>query len=192
MAASRLPYRWAVVAYDRAYRFYHGLDTVEAAVGLALSVEVRRSGVTHRLGDGTVIGRGDRIGILHINNDCTVALHSDGLSPTAIGLEFRRRFLASLGALAGLAGPGGRLADVRAFAATTIFHHGLARLGFELEPAGLAWPRLVAAYQRALLSSLHPAGRGRVRRAAYQDAYRLWISRASLRRRYGSPVSRAI
>jgi len=190
MTTSRLPYYWAIVAYDRAYRFVHRLDTGQAAIGPALAIEVRRSRISRRLGDGTLVRRGDRIGILHLNNDFTVALHSDGLAPAAIGLEFRRRILTSLGALAILARPDERLADVRAFAATTIFHRGLTRLGFEVEPGGLAWPRLVAAYQRALLASLHPAGRRRLRRPAYQDARRLWISRAALLAHYGSTPSR--
>ncbi len=57
-----------------------------------------------------------------------------------------------------------------------------------MEDNAPAWPRLVAAYQRALLASLHPAGRVRLRGAAYQRARRLWISRENLLARYGGVV----
>lgn len=187
----RAVYRWAVVVYDRFYRLAHGLDRSPTEVGGALRIEVRRSLRARRLTDGTVVGRGDRIGILHLNNDRIRALHGNGLSPAAVGLECRRQVLESLHTLAVLATPSGRLADVRAFVATTIFWRGLARLGFEVEPDGLVWPRLVAAYQRALLASLRPAGPLRLRRLAYQRAHRLWISREALLTRYGTPPSGA-
>src|SRR5207249_3654746 len=111
-------------------------------VGPAVRVEVRRSHRRLRLADGTTIRRGDRIGVLHLNNDRVVALHAAGLSSIAVGLEFRRQLRASLDALVRLAGPTGWLSDVRAFEATTIFFHGwLRRVGFEPDPSGLAWPR---------------------------------------------------
>jgi hypothetical protein len=90
--------------------------------------------------------------------------------------------LASLHALARLAGPAGWLSDVRAFEATTIFfHQWFKRLGFEADPSGLAWPRLVAAYQCALRAYLRPAGPAR-----HRHAQRLWISRETLLRRHGA------
>ncbi len=173
-------YRAATGAYDWVYRVTHGLTSPESEVGLVLRVEIRRSRRTLGLSDGAVIARGDRIGFLHLNNDRVIALGSDGLSPLAVGLEFRRRLIASLHALAALAQPGGRLADVRAFAATTIFHQGLARLGFEAERRGLRWPKVVAAYQRALLMSMHPRGPIGLHGAAYRHAERVWISRERL------------
>jgi len=39
-------------------------------------VEVRRSHRTLRLADGTIISHGDRIGVLHLNNDRVVDLHA--------------------------------------------------------------------------------------------------------------------
>lgn len=177
-------YRWAVVFYDRAYRWVHGLDRATAEIGSAFRLEIRRSRRARELLDGTRIRRGDRIGILHLNNERIAALHGNGLSPLAVGLEFRRQLVASLQTLAALA-ESGPLTDVQAFAATTIFHQGLARLGFEQEPHGPAWPRLVAAYQRALLASVHPAGPLRLQRTTYHRARRLWISRSALGKRYG-------
>jgi hypothetical protein len=180
---ARLFYRWAVVFYDRAYRWAHGLDRPHSEIGSAFCLEIRRSRRARELCGGTPIRRGERIGILHLNNERIAALHGNGLSPLAVGLEFRRRLIASLRTLAALA-ESGALKDVQAFAATTIFHQGLARLGFQPELGGPAWPRLVAAYQRALLASVHPAGPRRLRRTPYHRARRLWISRATLRERY--------
>ena len=79
-----------------------------------------------------------------------------------------------------------RLKDVKAFSTMTIFfHQGFTRLGFTPEDDAPAWPRLVAAYQRALLVSLHPAGPASLRRSRYRRAVRLWISRENLLARYG-------
>jgi hypothetical protein len=182
----RFRFRWAVLAYDRLYRLLHGLDTAASEVGPAVRIEVRRS---HRtlLAGGTTIRFGDRIGVLHLNNAVMAALHADGRAPIAVGLEFRRQLVGSLHELARLAGPRGRLKDVKAFSATTIFfHRGFRRLGFAPEDDAPAWPRLVAGYQRALLASLHPAGPVRLRRASCGRARRLWISRETLLARYGA------
>jgi YkoP domain len=178
--------RWLVAPYDRVYRFLHNLDSAASEVGPAVRVEVRRSHRTLRLADRTTIRRGDRIGVLHLNNGRVVALHAAGLPPIAVGLEFRRQLRASLHALARRACPEGGLSDVRAFEATTIlFHQGLRRLGFEPDPVGLAWPGFVTRYQRALLASLRPAGPVRLGGTTYRRAQRLWISREKLLTHYG-------
>src|SRR5437870_5662099 len=155
-----------------------------AQVGPALCVEVRRSRRARRLPDGTRVALGDRIGVFHVNNARIAAVHVNGQPPLATGLEFRRWFVASLHELAQLAADGGPLADVRAFSAITIFHRGLSRLGFRAERNGIVWPGLTAAYQRALMASLHPAGPFRVWRATHARARRLWMTRAELLSRY--------
>ena len=177
-------YRWAVMLYDRAYRAMHGLDRPPAQVGSAICVEVRRSRRALTLPDGTRIARGDRIGVLHLNNARIAAVHVNGQSAAAIGLEFRRWFVASLCELAQRAADGGPLADVRAFCAITIFHRGLSHLGFRPEREGVVWPGLTAAYQRALMASLHPAGPLRFRRVTHARARRLWLTCAELLSRY--------
>ena len=179
-------YRAAIPAYDWIYRVAHRLNAPGSEVGPVLRVEIRRSRWSLRLSDGTAIRRGDAVGFLHVNNDRVASLHSDGLSPIAVGLEFRRRLIASLRALAGQADADGRLAHLSAFAATTIFHEGLGRLGFETEAGGLRWPKVVAAYQRALMASLHrdvPTG---LHGSTYHHAERVWISRPKLIERYGA------
>lgn len=177
-------YRWAVIFYDRAYRVVHGLDRPPAQVGPALCVEVRRSRRARRLPDGTRIASDDRVGFIHINNARITAVHMNGQPPLAIGLEFRRWFVASLRELARLAADGGPLADVRAFCAVTIFHRGLSHLGFRPERDGTLWPGVTAAYQHALMASLHPAGPLRVWRATHARARRLWMTREELLSRY--------
>jgi hypothetical protein len=178
-------YRFVVLLYDALYRVLHGLHRPESEVGPALRIELRRSRRRRRLPDGTAVGRGARIGVLHLNNARIAALHDHGAPSPTIGLELRRLVLASLEALALLASPGGPLADVAAFRATTIFHRGLQRLGFRGTAHGLVWPRLVGIYQRAFLASLHPAGAARLRQGADRRARCLWMSRAELIARYG-------
>ena len=179
---------WPIVLYDRVYRRCHRLDTPNSEVGSALRIEFRRARRTLRLTDGTTIAPGDRIGVLHMNNDRVSALHVNGVGPMAVGLDFRRELIASLRALAVLASRGGRAADAVAFTATTIFHHGLLpRLGFERDAVPPARPYLTAAYQRALLAVLHPAGAHRLLRLANTRADRLWLSRGRLLALYGLP-----
>lgn len=187
----RPAYRWVVVLYDRAYRWVHGLDRPAAQVGAAIRVEIRRTRRARTLADGARLLPGDRVGLLHLNNSRIAAIHVDSRSPLSVGLEFRRQLVVSLHTLATLAADDGPLGDVAAFSATTIFHDGLARLGFAAEPNAPAWPRMVAAYQRALLVSIHPAGALRVSRATYREARRLWLSRRALLARYNRAVNRA-
>ena len=178
--------RRVIGVYDRVYRWMHGLDHPCAEVGPVLRVQARRNRAALVLADGTALGAGDRIGVLHLNNERLATIHVEGRSPLAVGLEFRRQFVASLRALAVLAARGGPFSDIGAFAATTIFHEGLRHLGFVREPGAPGWPRVVAAYQRALLASLHPAGAPRLSGSAYRRARRIWLPRATLLARYGA------
>jgi hypothetical protein len=180
-------YYWLIALYDRAYRLCHRLDTPRSEIGAALRLELRRVRRARRLSDGTLIARGDRIGVLHMNNDRVRALHVEGMSPIAVGLEFRRELIASLRALAVVAGPGGWAGHAKAFEATTIFHHGLPRLGFERGTLPPLAAYVTGAYQRSLLGTLHPAGADRLLRLANTRAQRLWLSRARLLALYGAP-----
>ena len=186
----RPAWHWLLMAYDRAYRLAHGLDRSRAQVGPALCVGVHPSRRARTLPDGTRLERGAPVGELHLANARLAALHVAGRSPLGVGLEFRRRLLSSLAELARRCALAGPLEDVRAFCAVTVFHRGLARLGFAPERDGLAWPGLVAAYQRALLASLHPAGGRRPGRSTYGRARRLWITREALLARYGQGAHR--
>jgi hypothetical protein len=167
-----------LAASERAYRRWFGLDAPEAQVGPAISLELGRAWRPRRLGDGTRIRRGDRVGLIHLNNRRVAALHVEAPDARAAALAFRRLFVASLGALAARAVDEGPLAHVRAFAATTIFT-GLERVGFEPEPPRMGLG-LVAGYQRALLAALHPAAGARLASGRRTRARRWWISRERL------------
>jgi len=179
-----VPPRRLVRAFDSFYCWYHNLRAPEADIAPALLVEVRRARTTRMLGDGTIIRPGGRIGVLHLNNRRVALLHRHDGGPMAVGLAFKHSFVQSLECLADLARPAGRLADVDAYTAITILHHGLPRLGFERDPRRPLMPRMIAAYQRALLASLHPGGIGRAG-LAVSTAERVWLSRARLLARYG-------
>lgn len=184
---SRAPwYRRAVAVYDRTYRLLHGLDRPAARIGPVLRVQRGRLWRPLRLADGTVLRRGARIGVLHLDNLRALALHGNGQDPGVIGFEFRRLVLSSLGALAIQAADGGLLARVQAYSVTTLFHHRLPLLGFAPAPGDpSSCQPLVSRYERALLSSLHPAGLARLRRGARAEARRLWISRQAVLARFG-------
>ena len=148
-------------------------------MGPVLRLKVRPSRRDVRLMDGTVVHRGDPIGVIHLNNERVVSLHANRLRGQTTGLEFRRQFLASLRELATLSDLG-PLAGVRAFTATTILHHALGRLGFEPARGSSRGSALIGAYQRALLASLRPAGRARLDVSVRRHARQLWLSREAL------------
>src|SRR5690348_15190598 len=55
--------------YDRAYLRWHGLDRPEAELDPVLRIEVRTNRAPVTLPCGTIIRRGERVGLLHFNND---------------------------------------------------------------------------------------------------------------------------
>lgn len=180
-------YRRAVAVYDWSYRLLHGLDRPTARIGPVLSVQRCWLWRALRLADGTRLRRGAQIGVLHLDNVRTLALHGAGLNPGEIGFEFRRLFLSSLRALATQAADGGPLAPVKAYSVTTLFHHRLPILGFAPAPGDPSICRpLASLYQRALLSSLHPKGLARLHRGTRGEARRLWICRQDLLARFGT------
>jgi hypothetical protein len=174
--------RWPIAIWDRVFRIAKGLDRPRAKVGPVFRLEVRRWRREVRFTDGTSLRRGERAGVIHLDNDAVVRLHRIGLPETATGLEFRRLVLASLAELARRAAPGGPLDDVRAFAALTIYPYGLERMGFERDRA-TAGSLVVAAYQRALVAWLFPGARGRM--AHRLRAEMLWIPRHRLLAHHG-------
>ncbi len=178
--------RWLWRGGDFLYRWVHGLTDPAAEVGPILRVQVKPyRGSPLTLGDGSLILRGDPIGVIHLNNERVSALHAKRGGSRWAGLAFRRAFQASLQALAEGARTTPRYHAVRAFTTTTIFHQGTERAGFEVRP--LSRPllgRLVAAYERGLLIQFHPLGRRRPGRQRFAEARQIWISREELLRRY--------
>ncbi len=177
--------------YDLAYRWLHGLTDPAAQVGPALRVaRSRYRGPTVVLADGTRVRRGDRIAVLHLNNERVARLHGDGRETPTAGLKFRRTCMASLNELARQVAEGDRYAGISAFMAHTILHQVTQQLGFETLPLRSAvWSRLVAAYERTLLAHYHPLGRRGTRRPRFSEARVIWISRNELLRRYAPESS---
>ncbi|MBI2153148.1 MAG: hypothetical protein HYU24_05505 [Candidatus Rokubacteria bacterium] len=177
--------------YDFLYRWLHGLSTPDAAVGPVLRVRVaRHRGRPLTLKDGTLIRPGDRIGDFHLDNERMAALHDGGRRSRWAGLASRRAFHASLEALAEQALAAPRYDGVRAFTATTIFHEVTDLMGFEIRPLLSRFgARVVAAYQRSLITRFHPLGRRRPGRFRFGEARRIWISRDELIRRYAGERS---
>lgn len=179
--------------YDLAYRWLHGLTEPAAQVGEILRMEVRRHrGPAVTLADGTRVRYGDRIGMIHFNNERIASFHGDGSDTPLAGLKMRRALLASLKELARQVAETDRYAGVKAFAAQTIFHPGTQHVGFEILPLpSSTWSVIVAAYERALVARYHPLGRERARRLRRRTARAIWMSRDALLRRYGSESSLA-
>ncbi len=180
-------------AYDFLYRWLHGLTNPAVAVGPILRVWVTRyRGRPLTLGDATPIRQGDLIGDFHLDNERTAALHEGGRRSRWAGLAFRRAFHASLEALAEQVGNNPRYREVRAFTATTIFHEGTDLMGFKIRPlSGRLRARIVAAYERFLVTRFHPLGTRRPGRLRFGEAREIWISREELIRRYAAERSSA-
>jgi peptidoglycan-N-acetylglucosamine deacetylase len=179
--------------YDLAYRWMHGLTDPASLVGPILRVRVtRHRGRPLALGDGTSIRRGDPIGDIHLDNERMTALHGGDRRSRWAGLAFRRAFHASLEALAEQVENNPRYHGVKAFTATTIFHEGTDLMGFEIRPlSSRLGARLVAAYERSLITQFHPLGERRPGRFRFGEARRIWISREELLRRYAGARSSA-
>jgi hypothetical protein len=177
--------------YDAFYRRLHGLTDPAAQLGEVLRVEAARyRGPAVMLADGTQVRRGDRIGVIHLNNERVARLHGDGSDTPTAGLKFRRAFVASLKELARQVAETDRYSGVKAFTAQTIFHQGTQRVGFEILPlARSVRTRLVAVYERSIMAHYHPLGYRRPGRPRVREARAIWISRNELRRRYASANS---
>ena len=183
-------FRHIVRGCERGLRWWRGVTDPAAQVGPVLAVVVRRNWRTVRLSDGTIVRPGERIGVVHVNNARIEALHQPGASPGRVGLQFRRQVVASLRELIRLSEPSQRLACVRAFCATTVFHGPLRRGGFERVVSDRPGSRLATLSFYAVLAALHPQGLSPRHGAADRRVERVWISRERLRqsveRRAGS------
>lgn len=178
-------------AYDVAYRWFHGVEELPVEGGSVLRISVERyRGPRVALADGTVVLRGDPVGIIHFNNELIRTFHNGAADPARVGIRMLRAFHRSLETLARLSESHPRYRTVKGFTATTIFHQGPRRAGFEIFPPRSTFSaRIVAAYARSVLARFHPRGAERVRRARFTHARVIWISRAELCRRYAARSS---
>lgn len=134
------------------------------------------------LGDGTVIACSDPILELHFDNHRLVELTRTGTSPWPL-IQLARADLASLEKQLSTGG----LGEIKALHGVTLFAPAGVRLGFEVRALPRTWRfALERFFMAGLVILYNPAGW----RAAGHHASRwpgeLWMSRAKLRRRYGS------
>lgn len=135
-----------------------------------------------RLGDGTVLRSGDRIGLLHLDNEHVRTLAVDGWLA-----EGWREGLADLRALARWARTGPSADRPVAYTATTILVPLARRAGFEVHPRRrTAWARLEDWHYRSLMRRWNPRGAERLRRGHGRlRSSVVWLSASELQRRYG-------
>jgi peptidoglycan-N-acetylglucosamine deacetylase len=139
------------------------------------------------LDDGTVIASGDQIIELHFDNHRLVELSQAGTSPWPF-LQHARDDLAELERLLS----SGAIANVKALHGLTLFAPAGMRLGFEVRSLPRTWR---FALERFFLAGLvvlyHPAGWKAAARHAPRWPGEIWMSRATLARRYraeGAPT----
>ena len=177
---------WLWWGYDLGYRWLHGLEDLPTEKGTILRMGVERHrGSRVTLRDGTVVEPGDLVGTIHFHNEAVAALHDGKVNQVRSGILILRAFGRSLQALTRLSDDHPRYREVKAFTAVTIFHQSMEGFGFEVHLLPSGWRgRVVAAYERFVLTHFHPLGRERERQRRF-DARVTWISHAELRRRYG-------
>lgn len=142
--------------YDRCYGWVHGLRNLHVGDRAYLRLSVaryRRRPI--RLPDGTRLGPGQRVILLHLQNETLAAMVRELTAPPRAGLAFRRRLEESFAALAILLETDPALVEVRAIGAVTTFWRGSQRFGFGVFPLWPRWwARVVAAYQLSLTRQL--------------------------------------
>jgi len=176
--------------YDAAYRWLHRLEDLPTERGTILRIGVARyRGRRVALRDGTVVRTGDVIGTLHFHNEAVAAIHDGKLDSVRSGILILRAYERSLKTLARLSEDHPRYRRMKALSATTIFHQGVEKLGFEIFPLP-SWPAgwIVSAYERFLLARFHPLGRRRKSQKKF-EARTIWASAKEIRRRYGDNSS---
>ncbi|MBI1894361.1 MAG: hypothetical protein HYS14_09640 [Candidatus Rokubacteria bacterium] len=185
---SRLLLLWRF--YDRVYQRLHRLQDLSLPEGTVLRLGLTRyRGRPLTLSDGSVIRRGDRIGIIHIHNEGVASLHAPDGTPHRGALIFLERFRASMRSLSGQMATGA-LADVRALTSTTVIFAAMARAGFDVLPLRPRWwGRALGTYQRWLMARHHPLGNRRFKLDRFVESRAVWISREALLRRYGPASS---
>jgi hypothetical protein len=183
--------------YDRLYGWVHGLEDLPTEEGTYLRTELARyRGRPIRLPDGTVLSRGQRVLLLHLNSPALGLLGQTLGSPLRTGIAFRRIFRQCLEALAGRLATDPTLADVQAVGAFTTFWQGSERFGFAVGPLRPGWwARVVGWYQLGLTRQY---ARARTtwppRRWAngQTQARTIWISATALRRQFARPAPRDV
>ncbi len=179
MARAWSGWEWAFAKLFRLYQVPGAGDGV-------LRFGFRRwRGPAVRLGDGTVVRRGDWVAEVHITSPRVLArrdVASSSLTRLVFVLSAQMR--SALQALAGEIESGRLTVPIVALYGKTLLHRGAARLGFEVHdmPTGIG-SRLLAAYERWLVSLYHPLAPGAG--AMGERVKIVWLSTGALLRRFG-------
>ena len=134
---------------------------------------------------GTVIRAGDPLLELHFRREALAPLVQDG-DPRRMGLALMQLGDRDVPRLARALRDRPELQEVKAAHALTMFHRGITRYGFEVQPIRerhLEW--WFTTWQRILMARDHAEGRKRVRK--FRDrlvARHIWASRETLLSRY--------
>jgi len=169
-------------AFSKLFRLYQ----VPGAGDGVLRFGFRRwRGPAVRLGDGTVVRRGDWVAEVHIVSPQVLARGDvAGTSLTRLVFVLSAQMRSALQALAREIESGRLKVPIVALYGKTLLHRGAARLGFEVHdlPAGLG-SRLLAAYERWLVALYHPLAPGAG--AMGERVKMVWLSTGALLRRFG-------
>jgi hypothetical protein len=181
-----LPLFWRLLeaGFQRAYR----MEPVHPAPDCLLAFNrFTHPGPDVRLQCGSVIRRGDACLEIHFRREALLPLMRDG-SPARMGIGLVRLGDRDMPRLVRRLEEETELRDVRAAHALTLFHRGITRYEFEVQPMESALAeRWFTWWHRLLMSRDHADGREHVRQNLEKLVTRhVWASRETLVRRYGA------
>ena len=140
---------------------------------------------------GAVLHSGDLVLEIHFRREALQRRVTSG-DPTRLALTLLHLGDRDVPRLARALEREPELQPVRALHALTLFHRGVERYGFEVQPVRERWSEAwFTAWHRLLMARDHPNGGKRVREHREKLVTRhVWISREELRRRFPPPPSR--
>lgn len=170
--------RHCLRAVDGFYQRWHRLQRVGPLLFVG---QAHYRGPPRQFPDGTELGPGDVLGILHFNNARIAALEAG--TPTAVALGFARLLFESLRVLADLCRNDERFREIKAFQGIGWLRHG-AQIGFINEPVAEGRrKRFLAAHIGLLVWAYAPRNGTAI--AASPEPTVTWLTRAALLRRFG-------
>lgn len=183
-----LPWRLLESYFQRQYQIRVLENDPECLIAYNL---VPHQGQDVQLRDGAVIRSGDQILEIHFRREALQSRVTTG-EPTRLALALLQLGDRDVPRLAKALEYDPELKAVRALHALTLFHRGVERYGFEVQPVEQRWAELwFTAWHRLLMARDHPSGAARVREHRAKLVTRhVWISRAALLRKFpsgGSP-----
>lgn len=181
----RLPLLWRVLeaCFQRLYHIEPLNDDPDCLFAFNL---YRHQGTEVALQCGCVVRKGDTLLEIHFRREALLPLIQSG-DAARMGLGLVRLGDRDIPRLAAALETDPRLQDVRALHALTLFHRGIGRYGFEVQPVKEPHlERWFTWWHRLLMARDHAFGAERVR--SHVDALvtrNVWVSRAELIRLFG-------